>query len=302
MLRTAIYSRRALLQHRSAAFSVVDFKYLTVSRACSDVDSFLHRLHLRRLSSSFYEQNRQRKSEDTRWPWLALGAFSLAVTPLGVVVLLEEQHPSNEEFVLEALTGVPFPKEIKSPNGSSQVLVGCGARLMTPLKVKVYTIGLYVAPEDTSSVLSQWRKDSEQSTVPFSDDPKFSNAVSQYNSFDRTIRLVMCREVEGGHLAKGFDRSMLWRIKKVANDLPGGKEGLKKVNSFFRGKVIPEKTVVTFSSTKEGKLIVTIGNKEFPPVNSPALCWAFYDMYFGEKTVAPVAKKAVYEGYERMLA
>lgn len=43
-----------------------------------------------------------------------------------------------------------------------------------------------------------------------------------------TLRLVFARNVEGGHIAKGFDRSLLHRIREAqGSKVGGGKDDLR---------------------------------------------------------------------------
>jgi hypothetical protein len=105
------------------------------------------------------------------------------------------------------------------------------------------------------------------------------------------LRMVLARNIDGPHMAKGFDRSMLKRVRAGQNGerKGSGKVALKEFTKFFSDKEQWAKgTTIDFLRTPAGALHVLVYEPsgqvtkqiEF---DSALLTWALFDTYLGEK-------------------
>lgn len=103
------------------------------------------------------------------------------------------------------------------------------------------------------------------------------------------IRLILNRDIHGNHLSNGFDRSLLWRVRKAQNGEKegSGKQALRDLTQFF-SNFYPENvdwkkgTIIDFLRTKNGKLLLYINGEETASFDSPILSYAILDCYLGE--------------------
>eukprot|EP00741_Cyanophora_paradoxa_P019406 tig00021127_g18734.t1 len=221
----------------------------------------------------------QAGTSSARW---SAGA-SCAALGFGLVVFQLVANAEAPEEHAEPLTGLKYPHLISVPETPKKhVFVGCGCRLMTPLKVKAYTIGLYADEAGLKKAVKEGKGAAEALGT---------------EAYEKTVRLVMARDVDGTHLAKGFDRSMLKRIRTAAKEgKEGGKEALRKFNNLFRGRNLPSGTEVTLSWLAGGRMVTAIGGQHVGTIESEALCWAIFDMYCGPKAVSNEAREGIAAG------
>mmetsp|Transcript_722 Transcript_722/g.883 ORF Transcript_722/g.883 Transcript_722/m.883 type:complete len:391 (+) Transcript_722:333-1505(+) len=100
------------------------------------------------------------------------------------------------------------------------------------------------------------------------------------------LRLVMLHNVKGDHVAHGFDRTLLWRIRKLQNNNKSGpgKEALRHFTAFLRKeKEWAKGTVVDILRLPHGYISVRVNGKEKLELRSEILSYALLDAYYGEK-------------------
>lgn len=209
------------------------------------------------------------------------------------------EHVANSsevcQIVEEPNTHASFPLYL-SPRDR---LVAAGVRLMTPLKVQVYALGLYVDPCFASSTpQAVWKSCSSNELLA---NPKFwAELTSPVSELRRTLRIQIVREVSGKHMQHGFDRGLIPRVRHAAKnmDLPGGKDALRKFNaSFKRAGMLNVGKQVLITCEGHGKLLLEIEGQPAVELDNKALVWAVLDMFLGDKPVAPNVKENFAAGF-----
>eukprot|EP00190_Bangiopsis_sp_CCMP1999_P000197 CAMPEP_0198728202 /NCGR_PEP_ID=MMETSP1475-20131203/7855_1 /TAXON_ID= ORGANISM="Unidentified sp., Strain CCMP1999" /NCGR_SAMPLE_ID=MMETSP1475 /ASSEMBLY_ACC=CAM_ASM_001111 /LENGTH=234 /DNA_ID=CAMNT_0044490503 /DNA_START=27 /DNA_END=728 /DNA_ORIENTATION=+ len=167
-------------------------------------------------------------------------------------------------------------------------LVGAGMRRMTPLKIKVYGIGLYMKQDEMVKNLSSWRDNTADQLFQ---DIEFWRVVCS-PSVSKTIVMKVAREVSGKHLQQGFDRAMLKRVRQLAKSgMEGGKQALKAMNTKIVEKgTFLEGEELQFAICGNGKLVLTFPDSSFIEIENKALCLALAEMFLGERAASPEAK------------
>ncbi len=218
--------------------------------------------------------------------------IGLVLGPLATLSLAAQSYTDPN-------TGVEFPTQLVPPGGTeSHVLTGTGVRTRTFLKVKVYAFGLYVDPAGARSALGTYAgkpaKDLER-------DDAFYSALLE-RRFPMTLRLVMTRDVGGETMAEAFDGALRPRVQQAAGQgMPGGEQALDQFRAFF-GAEVAKGTDLVFSCTPEGRFATAIAGDQKPELNSPALCWALFDVYLGAKPISADGKKTLVANFPQILS
>lgn len=201
-------------------------------------------------------------------------------------------------IVKEEMTGCTFPRDLSG----TERLVSAGARLMTPLKIRVYAVGVYMDPVAGKLALKKW--DGLQTDELLKEEQIWKVMCAIDSQFDRTIRMVVVREVDGSHMQNGFSRGLSPRVQKARKEqgLQGGSAALKALNKFFlKKKLLKEGCEILFRWSGSGTLDVYMDSKFYGRIESPALCWSIWDMFLGSKTVTPHLKSQVAAGIPKFL-
>lgn len=186
--------------------------------------------------------------------------------------------------------------------GPDEHLVAGGVRTMTPLKVPVYILQLYVDPTRVRAKLALWR--GQSAAFILADRDFWDRLSSPLTDFRRTVRLSVLRTVTGNHMQHGFERGLGWRVKAAARKmgLPGGRDGLKVFNkAFVNAGVLEEGSEIIIRFRGMGRMTLLVGKGEAVEIDSKPLVWALLQMFYGEKSVAPTVKENVAHGFEEML-
>lgn len=235
--------------------------------------------------------------------------------------------------VIEPYTGVSFPDALLAPDQSHVMrLVAHSVRCMLNMcqieQARAYSYALYMSPaavgcvhgseapsELYSRLFSLDQAQELNNSLAFVASLSFDGARAGYvfkndelgvgyyrdskagNSPNAVpsvmLRMVLARNIDGPHMAKGFDRSMVKRVRAGQNGQRkgSGKAALKQFTKFFSEKQKWEKgTTIDFLRTPAGSMHVLVyepsGNgraakqMEF---DSALLTWALFDTYMGAK-------------------
>lgn len=224
---------------------------------------------------------------------LGLTRMAVAAFAFGCVM------PLAAQTVNEPSSGVPFPVTIGAPGGGDHSLMGTGIRTKTFLKVKVYAFGLYVDPAGAASALAAFKgKDAKA----LEKDDAFYGAILGMQ-FPMTLRLVMTRDVGGEDMAEAFDGALRPRVIQAAaeKNMPGGEAALETFRSYFDVGEMTKESELLFTCTPDGTLSSSVKGNANPPLASPALCWALFDVYLGPKPISGDGKKKVIAGFPQLL-
>ena len=211
------------------------------------------------------------------------------------------QEETAGPTAVEPSSGVAFPLEIKVP-GTENVerLMGMGIRTKTFLKVKVYAFGLYVDPVGAREALAEF---AGKSAKELEKDPLFYGALLE-REFSMSLRLVMTRNVGGEDMAEAFDGALRPRVQEAAlsMDMQGGEDALDQFRGFFNVDEMTKESEIVFSCDADGVLRTSVKGIVEPEIDSPALCWALFDVYLGKKPISGDGKKKIVQGFPELLA
>jgi hypothetical protein len=206
--------------------------------------------------------------------------------------------PLAAQTVNEPSSGVPFPIHLNAPSGGDQVLMGTGIRTKTFLKVKVYAFGMYVDSAAAREALSGF---AGMDLKTLQKDTAFYAALLKLD-FPMSLRLVMTRNVDGETMASAFEESLGPRVEHAAADMnmPGGVEALATFRGYFSVEQMTKETELVFTCAN-GTLYSRVKGEDKPPIESPALCWALFDIYLGAKPISGDGKKSMIANFPALL-
>jgi len=202
---------------------------------------------------------------------------------------------------LEEKSKVPFPMEITAAGGgSTHVLAGTGIRTKTFLQVKVYAFGLYVDEAPARSALGSF---ANQSARDLERNQDFYDRILD-RDFGLTLRMVMTRDVGGEDMADAFDGALRPRVQRAATELsmPGGEAALDIFRGYFSVDEMTKESELVFTCTPEGTLSSRVKGESADDIESPALCWALFDVFLGEDPISDGGKKTVIANIPNILS
>jgi hypothetical protein len=166
--------------------------------------------------------------------------------------------------------------------------------------VKVYAFGLYVDPAGAAATLAGYAgKDAKA----LEKDASFYQTLLEQR-FPMTLRLVMTRDVGGEDMADAFDGALRPRVIQAGaeKNMPGGEAALDTFRGWFNVGEMTKDSELLFSCSPEGTLSSSVKGSANPPLSSPALCWALFDVYLGPKPISGDGKKGVIANFPDLLA
>ncbi len=221
-----------------------------------------------------------------------LAAVAAATAPLSAQQASTVSEPSS---------GVPFPTELEVPGSTAHhVLTGTGIRVKTFLKVRVYAFGLYVDPDGARATLGAY---SDKSAKDLERDQTFYQTILDQD-FAMTLRLVMTRDVGGEDMADAFDGALRPRVQRADSEMgmPGGEQALDQFRGYFSLGEMTKGAEIVFSCSPDGTLTTAVKEELQPAIQSPALCWALFDVYLGQHPISGDGKKRVIAQFPQILA
>ena len=221
-----------------------------------------------------------------------------AIPLLAGVMLLGAGALSAQQTVNEPSSGVPFPLRLTTPSGD-EILMGTGLRTKTFLAVKVYAFGLYV---DSAAARQELASFAGKDLKTLQKDQAFYDALIKL-TFPMTLRLVMTRNVDGETMASAFEESLGPRVQRAAAEMnmPGGEQALQTFRGYFSVEQMTKDAELLFTCAN-GTLYSRVKGEERAAIDSPALCWALFDVYLGTKPISGDGKKKVVANFPALLA
>lgn len=201
----------------------------------------------------------------------------------------------------EALAeGLPAAADGEAVRLPDMDLLGVGIRTKTWFDIRVYAMGLYW---DAAAGPQQHAAFAGQDAETLGKAGKLQAALLE-GRCALTLRLVMCRDVDGDDMAEAFDDSLAPRMKQAIekDKKRGALEDLAKFRSYFSVDEVKEDVELLFTWTTEGKLHTRMEGKYLGTLDSPALCWSLFDVYLGSDPISKKAKKSLVERVPALLA
>jgi hypothetical protein len=182
--------------------------------------------------------------------------------------------------------------------GHEHVLLGAGAekKRFLFLSFNVFSMGLYVKPDDARPKLEPWLEKSPGEVV---DAAGVYRAIEDHD-LEKSMRMVVARDVTGDDLRDGFRDALIPRLKSRP-DAEAGLEALARYMSFFENRKLPDGTVLFFTCHSGGTLETRIASEQQPSIESPALCWALVNTFLGKDPMNGDLKRALVRQLPRAL-
>ena len=208
-------------------------------------------------------------------------------------------QPAAPEAVRERESGVTFPLALTPPGGvAPHWLMGTGIRQRTIFRVNVYAFGLYVDAEGARAALADFAGATAEA---LGRDGRFTRRLLDLD-FGMALRLVMTRTVSGGDVADAFDEALRPRMPPAGGGQDGdGAEVLARLRSYLDVDEVRRGAEIVFSCGPAGRLAMTVDGAERPPIESPSLCRALFDVYLGEDPIEPDGRRNLIAGFAGLL-
>lgn len=221
----------------------------------------------------------------------------LSLVPLMALTLAAPG--AAQQMATEPSSGVAFPLRLSAPAGGEHVFMGTGVRTKTFLKVKVYAFGLYV---DSAAAAAALAAHAGKDLKTLQKDQAFYDDLLKLQ-FPMTLRLVMTRNVGGDDMAEAFDGALRPRVQRAAaeRNMPGGEEALTTFRGYFSVGEMTKESELLFSCTPDGTLSSRVKGEDQPAIQSPALCWALFDVYLGPNPISGDGKKNIVTNFPALL-
>ncbi|MDA0667934.1 MAG: chalcone isomerase family protein [Planctomycetota bacterium] len=224
----------------------------------------------------------------------------LALLPLAAFA--QTQEPKKPEkpapTVLEAETDIRFPiwMDLDALKGERHYLFGTGVREKTIFQVNVYGFGWYA---DRDAALPILRKAAGAMNLKSAlNDEKFHEAFLSDN-YNKSMRWVMARDVDGEDVAEAFDDILEPGIRKIAKDkkaLDTGLAAMKQLRGYFASGQLDEGDEIIFIWETGGKLHTIVNNHEYKVIENFHVCYAMFEVFMNEDPIDKNAKEMIVKG------
>ena len=112
------------------------------------------------------------------------------------------------------------------------------------------------------------------------------------------LRIVLARDAGGDHLAKGFDKTLMRRVRLVVGgEGEGGDAGVDVAETQRFIRMLRDQatwtsgTTIDFLRRRDGALVVTADGAERGVYPAPIMAWALFDAFVGPKGHFPASCK-----------
>lgn len=213
--------------------------------------------------------------------------MGLALTVTLVTASVPSWGAWSRDTFRESSTGHAYPTQV-DVDGSEHVLLGVGVekKRFLFLAFNVFSLGLYVKPDDARPRLEPWiAKDSSRIV----DDAALYRTIND-NAIEKSMRMVVARDVTGDDLKGGFKEALVPRLERREN-AEAGLEALRQYMSYFEDRKFSDGSVMFFTCHSGGTLETRIEDEQQAPIESPDLCWALVDTFLGSKPLNDGLKK-----------
>ncbi len=236
---------------------------------------------------------------------LALSVLQTTVVFAGTIAPQETvKEPESGKRFAVVLSGAALGHGVTHPGSkqpvlfADQALLGVGIREKTIFGVDVYAMGIYIEPNAARQTLERWEK---KTAKELQKDGALYDALLR-NGLPTTLRLEMCRDVDGSDMAEAFDESLGPRMMKLFSNqslkLPRGVQlgkvaDLQTFRKLFAIDEVKSGVELLFTWDKDGVLYTRVGGKSMGGIHSYALSRALFDVYLGADPISKSAKKAM---------
>ncbi|KAJ6819858.1 fatty-acid-binding protein 3, chloroplastic [Iris pallida] len=211
-------------------------------------------------------------------------------------LLVTKASVGSAEYVVEPVTNVKFPKELRVPGCSdSLILLGTGYRekVFAIIGVKVYAAGFY-AKQCISEGLASWKG---RSAAELLDDSSLFNSIFQA-PLEKSLNIMLVRDVDGKTFWDALNDVISLRLKEPTTV---DESALSTFRNTFQGRDLKKGTVIFLTWVDPPNMLVSISSNGFPTevdskIESSNVTLALYDAFFGNSPVSPTLKTSVANG------
>ncbi|GAQ86101.1 hypothetical protein KFL_002700200 [Klebsormidium nitens] len=272
-----------LLAATNAAFSTVQDCSLANPRGGARTGSIVPLLGLAAAAASLYASAASMEAENLREEADAQdrgGCSPSDAPPL-----------ESAEALAEKFTGIQFPLQVRmskkcGEGGQQYHLLGTAVRCMLGAcsykYARAYAVGVYI---EEGQEARRWLPGN--GAGPATTEALRRELLAAVGA-GRMLRLVMDRDVDGHHIAKGFDRSLIPRVRERQGGFKkgDGKNALKQFTKvFYSEKILKKGTKVELLWRPDNSLVTSIDGRVASVIYSPILCQSLFDVYFGSDNI-----------------
>jgi hypothetical protein len=228
---------------------------------------------------------------------LPLGMLALPQEPAADAAQEAAKPKEVAPTVVEPETKIAFPTWMDVLDGERHHLLGMGVREKTIFKVNVYGFGYYVDRDKAAKVLR--KAGGERMTLKKAlKDQRFINQFMT-GDFNKSMRWVMARDVDGEDVAEAFDEFLEPGIRRLARDdkqLEKGLAAMAEMRAYFASGKLNEDDELKFVWEMPAKMHTILNGRELGVIDNWHLCYALFDVFLGEKPIDKSAKRDIVEG------
>jgi hypothetical protein len=227
-----------------------------------------------------------------------------------LALLTAQDGGQSAESVIQKDTKVAFPvvrhavptDAPDAPETPVHHLAGTALRDKTIFGVDVYAYGIYLEPRAAQRILARWKG---TDAAKLAKDEEFYAALYSGEPLAKTLRMVFVRNVDGEDVAEAFEEGLAPRIARAAKEpysLPDATEELARFKGYFSLDKLKKGNEVVISVDEAGRLTTEVAGEIKPPIQSPALAWAMFDVFLGDDPIEERGKREVVGRVPELLA
>ena len=84
--------------------------------------------------------------------------------------------------------------------------------------------------------------------------------------------------------------------------MPGGAAAIEQFRGYFNLHELPAGSEILFACGPDGRVSARVGAQVKPQIESPALCWALFDVYLGDQPISADGRRRLTAGFPSLLA
>lgn len=181
-------------------------------------------------------------------------------------------------------------------------ITGTGIREKTVFAVNVYSFALYIDQAKATELLAKWKGKTAKELQK--DDALYTALLD--DRLLKELRLRFCRDVDADDVRSAFEDSLEPRILEFKKVEAGTKAEKLAVLAEFRKLFTLDKVKngneLRFAWHPGGKLHTSINGEVQAVIESPALCWAMFDVFLGKKPISSSGKKHLVDRIPDLIA
>lgn len=241
----------------------------------------------------------------TKYPALAL----LALIPAFLMLPQEpEAAPEVAPTVEEDETGILFPvwidhfQDVEGRKAERHHICGTGVREKYFVGIDVYGFAFYIDKKKGVPILKKSHKAGNSMKKTLKSDA-FHKAIMS-DEYNKSMRWVMARDVDGEDVAEAFDDFLEPGIKAIAKtdkELEAGLKAMGEMRDYFASGELLEDDELIFLWEAGGKMHTYLNGRKLGLITNYHLCYALYDVFVGFDPIDEDGREAIYGGMVKMI-